>query len=100
MGSAPSAKPAESGARRELRAHAVPPKAGETANPASRELAELRRILVGEADARLDELQARLDDPKVRADEVAAVLAEAIAIRTRADEEFQRSLYPTIEEAV
>lgn len=72
----------------------------ENGGSAEQRYAQLRHILVGPEQARLDELQRRLDDPQLRAEDLSQVVAEAIALRARQDRALQLALNPVIEEAV
>jgi outer membrane protein OmpA-like peptidoglycan-associated protein len=67
---------------------------------ATQHLEELRRLLLGPEQVRIREIQVRLNDPQLRAEELSHIVAEAIALRTRRDQAFQRSLYPVVEEAL
>ncbi|MGI9103688.1 MAG: OmpA family protein [Terriglobales bacterium] len=63
-------------------------------------LSELRQLLVGPEQRRLDRLQQRLDDPATRTEDLSTVVAEAIALRSQRDRVLQNSLKPIIEEAL
>jgi flagellar motor protein MotB len=61
-------------------------------------LAELRAILLGPDRAAWEAVRQRLDNPSRRAEDVAAVLAEAV--RLRSDVKLRRALQPLLEEAL
>ncbi|MDH4176203.1 MAG: hypothetical protein OEW31_02790 [Thermoleophilia bacterium] len=61
---------------------------------ADEDLALLRRLLVTPEQAEVDALRLRLDDPRIHARDVSGVLAEAIVLRAREDDELQRALQP------
>lgn len=67
---------------------------------ATDELSELRSLLVGPERSALDELRHRLDDPELRAEDVGRVLAEAIVLRARQDDDLRRALQPLIVDAL
>jgi OOP family OmpA-OmpF porin len=71
-------------------------------NGASRltEFAELRQLLLGPEQRRLDELADRLETVAPTAGDVAEILPEAIALRTRRDQQLGRALAPTVETAL
>jgi len=71
-------------------------------NPSQDEevLTELRSLLLGTAQVRLNELQERLDDPKLHANDVSRVLPEAIVLRSSRDKHLAEALEPTIEETI
>src|SRR5271169_5880638 len=76
------------------------PTDGATKRPTSEDqpLAELRAILLGPDRAAWETMRQRLDDPSRRAEDVAAVLAEAV--RLRSDVKLRRALQPLLEEAL
>jgi len=61
-------------------------------------LTELRGLLLGTEQVRLNKLQERLDDPTLHANDVSRVLPEAIMLRR--DKQLAKALEPTIEEAI
>ncbi len=61
-------------------------------------LTELRAILLGPDRAAWEAMRQRLDNPSRRAQDVAAVLAEAV--RLRSDVKLRRALQPLLEEAL
>jgi OOP family OmpA-OmpF porin len=61
---------------------------------------ELRRLLFGREQERLDRLRRRLDDLDARSDDVAEVLPEAILKETRRGDRLSAALAPTVEEAL
>lgn len=63
-------------------------------------LGELRRLLLVAEEAQVSRIQERLDDPEIHAEDVSRVLPEAIAIRAAKDDNLQRVLQPTVEEAI
>jgi outer membrane protein OmpA-like peptidoglycan-associated protein len=76
------------------------PTDGATKRPVSDDqpLAELRAILLGPDRAAWETMRQRLDNPSRRAEDVAAVLAEAV--RLRSDVKLRRALQPLLEEAL
>ncbi len=76
------------------------PTDGATKRPTSEDqpLAELRAILLGPDRAAWETMRQRLDNPSRRAEDVAAVLAEAV--RLRSDVKLRRALQPLLEEAL
>src|SRR5271154_2745824 len=76
------------------------PTDGAAKRPASDDqpLAELRAILLGPDRAAWDSMRQRLDNPARRAEDVAAVLAEAVKLRS--DAKLRRALQPLLEDAL
>lgn len=68
--------------------------------PGDESMAELRSLLLGPAEAQINEIHARLSDPKRQLKEVSSVLPAAIAVRSRADGELSDALAPTITGAI
>jgi hypothetical protein len=68
--------------------------------PSTRELAELRELLLGGERRQLEELRRRLDTFELTSDEMAEHLPEAIAVRAARDGQLARALAPTIEGAI
>jgi outer membrane protein OmpA-like peptidoglycan-associated protein len=66
----------------------------------TRELAELRELLLGGERRQLEELRRRLDTFEVSPDEMAEHLPEAIALRASRDGKLAHALAPTIEGAI
>ena len=64
------------------------------------ELAEVRRLLVGEERARLDALVARMDAELMSPERMAEQLPEAIMLRAAQDKQLARALAPTVEGAI
>jgi OOP family OmpA-OmpF porin len=65
------------------------------------ELAELRRLLLGPEQARLDALQRHLEQiPRAGVEAVSEVLPQAIVRRSQQDLQLSHALAPTIEEAI
>lgn len=64
------------------------------------ELAALRSLLLSPERAELDGLRERLENPDLHAREVGQVLAEAIVLRAREDDELTRALQPIFVEAM
>ena len=83
----PAVHPADDGGRE--------PGARDTAE----DLAAVRAILVGPEQRALEVIRARLGDPAVQAREVAAVLPQALRLRSL-DGELARALAPPIEDAI
>lgn len=61
---------------------------------------ELRNLLLAEEHAELIELRRRLEDPTIRATDVSSVLADAVLLRTREDNQLAMALGPTVEDAL
>ena len=79
----------------------APPPATAGGGGAGRDdLEELRRLLTGPEQARLQTLEERVDGFEVTADAVAEVLPEAVAVRTTRDRQLARALAPTIEAGI
>ncbi|MCA1557874.1 MAG: OmpA family protein, partial [Acidobacteria bacterium] len=64
------------------------------------EMAELRTLLLGPAEGQIAEIHDRLTDPHRQLTEVSSVLPDAIAVRTRQDDELSHALGPTITTAI
>jgi OOP family OmpA-OmpF porin len=64
------------------------------------QMAELRSLLLGPAEAQLAEVHARLRDPQRQLTEVSRVLPAAVAKRTRQDGELAESLAPVVATAL
>ncbi len=62
-------------------------------------LDDLRKILLGYDDQRLDSLQGWLNDPSYRAEAVSEILPRAIRLRPDGDQQLGEALGPTIESA-
>ncbi len=63
-------------------------------------VAELRSLLLGEAELQLAEVHERLFDPQRQLKEVTNVLPDAIAVRSRQDDELTTAIYPTVSAAL
>jgi outer membrane protein OmpA-like peptidoglycan-associated protein len=63
-------------------------------------LLELRRLILGPAQAEINALRERLDNPKLRSRELAQVLPEAIVHRSSNDTQLSTALAPTLEEGI
>jgi len=66
----------------------------------SKELDELRELLLGPEKRDLHHIKKRLDDPTLRALEVSRVLPEAIAHRISRDKKLSKALHPVIEDSL
>ncbi len=64
------------------------------------ELTELRHLLMGPEQARLDQLQHQLEDPALLAETVGSVLPEAILLRSTADKRLLKAMSPMIAEVL
>ncbi|MBD0371377.1 MAG: OmpA family protein [Pyrinomonadaceae bacterium] len=64
------------------------------------EMAELRSLLLGPAEGQIAEIHERLTDPHRQLTEVSTVLPDAIAVRTRQDDELANALGPTVTTAI
>jgi OOP family OmpA-OmpF porin len=65
----------------------------------SQSYGELRELLLAGERRRLAELERRLDEMGVTPEELAKLLPDAVALRTRQDKQLARSLAPTLQEA-
>lgn len=63
-------------------------------------MAELRSLLLGPAEAQLAEVHERLLDPQRQVEEVSRVLPDAIAVRSRQDDDLTTALAPTVSAAL
>lgn len=64
------------------------------------EMSELRSLLLGPAEGQIAEIHERLTDPHRQLTEVSHVLPDAIAVRSRQDDELSQALGPTITTAI
>ncbi|HEX8175672.1 MAG TPA: OmpA family protein [Pyrinomonadaceae bacterium] len=64
------------------------------------ETAELRSLLLGPAEGQIAEIHERLTDPHRQLTEISQVLPDAIAVRTRQDDELAQALGPTVTTAI
>jgi hypothetical protein len=64
------------------------------------DLDQLRSLLLGYDDERLDRLQGWLNDPSFRAAEVSAILPRAVRLRPLGDAQLGEALAPTVETAL
>lgn len=64
------------------------------------EMAELRSLLLGPVEGQVAEIHERLTDPHRQLTEVSRVLPDAVAVRSRQDEELSHALGPTITTAI
>ena len=63
-------------------------------------VAELRSLLLGPAEKQLAEVHERLFDPQRQVEEVSRVLPDAIAVRTRQDDDLTVALAPSVSAAL
>ncbi|MDY6951603.1 MAG: OmpA family protein [Thermodesulfobacteriota bacterium] len=63
-------------------------------------LHELRSLLLGPEQEKLERLQQRLDDASRRAEEIGRILPTAISLREARDNSIARALAPTIDESI
>jgi outer membrane protein OmpA-like peptidoglycan-associated protein len=63
-------------------------------------MAELRSLLLGPAEAQLAEVHTRLFDPQRQVEEISKALPDAIAVRTRQDDELTTALSPAVSAAL
>jgi OOP family OmpA-OmpF porin len=63
-------------------------------------MAELRSLLLGPAEAQLAEVHTRLFDPQRQVEEVSKALPDAIAVRSRQDDELTTALSPAVSAAL
>ncbi len=64
------------------------------------DLSELRRILTGPIEDRVDDLQKRLDNEELRSEEISNILPEAIKIRSTVDDKVGKALESTIASSI
>jgi outer membrane protein OmpA-like peptidoglycan-associated protein len=69
-------------------------------DPASKEFAELRELLLGSERRQLADLQRRLETLGITPESLAQHLPEAIALRAARDRQLARALAPTVEGAI
>src|SRR5688572_28908433 len=70
------------------------------ANPDDGSMAELRSLLLGPAEAQLAEVHERLLNPQRQVEEVSRVLPDAIAVRSRQNDDLTSALAPTVSSAL
>ena len=70
------------------------------ANPDDGSMAELRSLLLGPAEAQLAEVHERLLNPQRQVEEVSRVLPDAIAVRSRQNNDLTSALAPTVSSAL
>lgn len=63
-------------------------------------LTELRNLLLAPERAELNALRRRVEDPAIRATDVSRVLADAVILRTREDNQLASALRPAVEDAL
>ena len=66
----------------------------------TRNLKELRRLILRPEQEHLSELQGRLDDPRQQAMAVSRILPDAIDLRSLPDSRLSNSLLPSVEKAI
>ena len=64
------------------------------------DIAELRKLIVGPADQRLDRVQHQLDDPDQRARDISRILPRAVTMSSDRDGKLATSLAPITEQAI
>ncbi len=64
------------------------------------DITELRNLIVGPANRRLDQVQHQLDDPDQRANDISRILPRAVTISSDRDGELATSLAPITEQAI
>ena len=69
-------------------------------DPDDGSMAELRSLLLGPTEAQIAEVHERLTDPERQLAEVSRVLPDAIAARTRQDDDLTNALSPTVSAAL
>lgn len=80
---------------------ATPPANGSSDAAAdARAFDELRGLLMGPEQQRLEKIQVRLEDPKMHAEDIAKVITEALKIRAKEDASVAQALAPTIDETL
>jgi OOP family OmpA-OmpF porin len=67
---------------------------------APRQLAEVRRLLLGEEQRAIAELRRRLDTLELTPEEIAEQLPDAVALGAARDDRLARALAPTLEDAI
>ncbi len=96
----PPSVPLVDGAPVPLAPSAAAGSATPAADPRTVELAELRRLLLGAEQARLDEHDRRIRDNEMSPEHLASRLPEAIVLRAGQDKQLARALAPTVEAAI
>jgi len=64
------------------------------------ELIELRSLLLGIEQPKLDKFYQKLDNPQVDAEDISKMLPEAVILRTMKDDQLSEAMIPTIEQAI
>lgn len=64
------------------------------------ELIELRSLLLGIDQPKLDKFYQKLDNPQVDAEDISKMLPEAVILRTMKDDQLSEAMIPTIEQAI
>ncbi|HEY9613325.1 OmpA family protein [Allocoleopsis sp.] len=69
-------------------------------SPDPDQLAQLRGVILGFDESKLDKLYERLDNPNLQAEDISRLLPEAVIIRSMQDKQLSEAIVPTIEEAI
>lgn len=77
----------------------TPPVEGPLNDP-QKDIIELRKLIVGPANQRLERVQSRLDDPERRAEDISRILPRAVAMSSLRDDKLSTSLAPITEQAI
>lgn len=85
--------------------NAIPPAASDSAGESgfadsAAEMEQLRELLLGGEIGRLRQIEERLGELGLSVEELADVLPEAIALRNSRDNQLEKTLMPTIEDAI
>jgi len=69
-------------------------------NSSENDLEELRNLIVGPTDQRLEQIQGQLDDPEQRAREISRVLPRAVSLGASHDNRLAAALQPLAEKSI
>ncbi|MDY6900756.1 MAG: OmpA family protein [Cyanobacteriota bacterium] len=64
------------------------------------ELSELRSLLLGIEESKLNRFYEKFDNPQVDAEDISQMLPEAIILRTMKDDQLSEAILPTVEQAI
>lgn len=64
------------------------------------ELSELRSLLLGIDEPKLNRFYEKLDNPQVDAEDISKILPEAVILRTMQDEQLSEAMVPSVEQAI
>lgn len=64
------------------------------------ELSELRSLLLGVEESKLNRFYEKIDNPQVDAEDISQILPEAVILRTMQDERLSEAMVPTVEQSI